>query len=98
MYYHRRVTRADLAATLAIDITSIKQISSKQLFIVQFDAFNTCLYSYSTKVGVLVLGVWYLTTTKYSRTTRKQLTQFSNRHKVLYTDNLDTINATALQD
>jgi hypothetical protein len=75
-----KVTRKILADCLAIDIARIKQIASKQLFIVEETSgvYSHSLYSYKTKVGVCSGNVWQLTTEKYSPTTSKQLTQFAN--------------------
>lgn len=69
-----KVTRKDLANHLGIDIEEVKQIKSKQLFIVK----GIELYSSYTKVGVLEDEVWYLTTKKYSSSTSRQLSQFAN--------------------
>jgi hypothetical protein len=81
------MNKTNLANHLDIDPSSIKQEGSKQLFIVRRS--NTLeLYSYFTKVGEMVDGVWNLTTNKYSRTTSKQLTQFARDKKVIYTDNI----------
>lgn len=75
------MTKTELANILNIDKSMIEQVGSKQLFVVR-RSLNKELYSYRTKVGYseLVDGivVWKLTTTKYSPTTSKQLTQFSN--------------------
>jgi hypothetical protein len=75
------MTKTELANILNIDSSMIEQVDAKQLFIVR-RSLNKELYSYRTKVGYseLVDGVvvWKLTTTKYSPTTSKQLSQFSN--------------------
>lgn len=57
--------------------SQVKQIGSKQLFIV--DTKNgRLLLSYYTVVGCFT-DKWYLTRYKYSYTTSKQLTQFANK-------------------
>jgi hypothetical protein len=66
------MNRQNLANSLNININEVKQVGSKQLFIVK----GMELYSYYTKVGYLENGTWYLTTEKYSVTTSKQLNQF----------------------
>lgn len=54
----------------------VSQIGSKQLFIVHKGA--PLLLSYYTTIGIRLDGVWNITTKRYSRTTTKQITQFSN--------------------
>lgn len=78
MYRNKPVTRQDLANSLNIDVKYVEQIDSKQLFRVR-RALRIELYSYYTLVGHTDNnGGWLLTTTKYSPTTSKQLTQFAN--------------------
>lgn len=60
------------------DIENLQQIGNKNLYI----GDGKYLISYKTIVGVLHEGVWLLTTDKYSRTTSKQLTQFSYKRTV----------------
>lgn len=76
------MTKTELANILNIDSSMIEQVGAKQLFVVR-RSLNKELYSYRTKVGYseLVDGVvvWKLTTTKYSPTTSKQLSQYASR-------------------
>lgn len=55
---------------------NIKQIGSKQLFIVDCPINGRLLISYYTVVGYFN-DKWYLTKYKYSLTTSKQLNQFA---------------------
>jgi len=75
------MTKTELANILNIDKSMIEQVGAKQLFVVR-RSLNKELYSYRTKVGYseLIDGivVWKLTTTKYSPTTSKQLSQFAS--------------------
>lgn len=66
------ITAQMIANNLGINIEEVKQVGSKQLFIVK----DCELYSYWTKVGFKRDGMWLLTMTKYTKTTSKQLTQF----------------------
>jgi hypothetical protein len=54
----------------------VEQVGSKQLFVVTYPDYRL-LVSYYTIVGFRSQGAWLLTTAKYSKTTSKQLTQFS---------------------
>jgi hypothetical protein len=56
----------------------VKQVSSKQLFIVDTSYLGRLLVSYKTTIGLFHNGVWYITTKKFSPTTSKQTTQFIN--------------------
>jgi hypothetical protein len=56
----------------------VRQVSSKQLFIVDTSYLGRLLVSYKTTIGVFHNGIWYITTKKYSVTTSKQTTQFIN--------------------
>jgi hypothetical protein len=60
--------------------SQVKQVGSKQLFIVDTCTNGRLLISYSTVVGYFN-DKWYLTRYKYSPTTSKQLTQFANKTK-----------------
>jgi hypothetical protein len=79
MYRNKPVTRQNLANSLNIDVKYVEQIDSKQLFRVR-RALRIELYSYYTLVGHTDNnGGWLLTTTKYSPTTSKQLSQYASR-------------------
>ena len=54
----------------------VTQVESMQLFIVHKD--NPLLISYRTVIGVRIGDTWYITTTKYSLTTSRQITAFYN--------------------
>lgn len=76
------ITAKMIANNLGINIEEVKQVGSKQLFIVK----GRELYSYWTKVGYLEDATWFLTTKKYTKTTSKQLTQFASmvRRETIY--------------
>lgn len=92
MYRDKPVTRRMLANHLGISIDNVKQVVSKQLFLVyDQESQVTSLYSYYTKVGYrnsLISGTWRLTTTKYSVTTSKQLSQFAHGRAVEWVSEL----------
>jgi hypothetical protein len=60
----------------------VEQEGSKQLFVVTYPTYQL-LVSYRTIVGYRSEGSWLLTTAKYSRTTSKQLNQFSYGEKTI---------------
>lgn len=72
-----------------VSIDNIEQIGSKQMFIVSFDNYRL-LYSYYTIVGVQTI-TWFLTTKRYSVTTRKQLTQFPYFHTKVSEEEMQAI-------
>lgn len=84
------VTIKNIASQFNTTRDTVKQIGSKQLFIVSTPT-GTVLVSYYTIVGKLVAGTWYLTTKKYSVTTSKQLRQFASGRQVQHVDNLDNL-------
>lgn len=76
-----RVTKKDIAWTFKVPVGAIKQIDSKQLFIVDLPDKGRVLVSYKTIVGRFTGNEWLLTTERYSVTTSKQLNQFASRTK-----------------
>ena len=88
-------TRKDIANQFGLPLNAIEQIGSKQLFIVycssypnSFDSYSRKYYSVSLLVSYrTILGIyhtadseWKLTSKTYSRTTTKQLSDFSKTH------------------
>jgi hypothetical protein len=65
---------------LAYNVASnmVRQVKSKQLFIVDTSYLGRLLVSYRTTIGLFHNGVWYITNKKFSPTTSKQTTQFIN--------------------
>jgi hypothetical protein len=65
---------------LAYNVASnmVRQVSSKQLFIVDTSYLGRLLVSYKTTIGVFHNGIWFITNEKFSPTTSKQTTQFIN--------------------
>jgi hypothetical protein len=55
----------------------VKQVSSKQLFIVDTSYLGRLLVSYKTTIGVFHNSVWFITNEKFSPTS-KQTSQFIN--------------------
>ena len=84
------VTKQDIARHYGIELSDVKQINSKQLFIADIDN-GTVLISYYTIVGKRIAGIWYLTGQKYSVTTSRQLTQFASGRTVVYVDDINSI-------
>lgn len=76
-----RVTKTDVSWIFNVQVDAIKQIDSKQLFIVDSPDKGRVLISYKTIVGRFTDNEWLLTTERYSETTSKQLNQFANRTK-----------------
>jgi hypothetical protein len=70
----------------------ISQFGNRQMAVVTHSNYTRLLYSYRTIVGRFRNGVWYLTTTKYSHTTTRQLNQFVHTvGKVEWVDDIDNI-------
>lgn len=67
--------------------SEVKQIDSKQLFIITKDN-EQFLVSYFTIVGKVIGGRWHVTTEKYSVTTTRQLSYFARTHSVIWTDTI----------
>jgi hypothetical protein len=72
------VTKKDIQLAYNVAPTMVKQIASKQLFIVDTSYLGRLLVSYRTTIGVFHNSVWYLTSEKFSPTTSKQASQFIN--------------------
>jgi hypothetical protein len=72
------VTKKDIQARFGGEV---EQVGSKQLFIVTYPTYRL-LISYYTIIGYRSEVTWLLTTKKYSRTTSKQLSQFSYRKTI----------------
>lgn len=75
------VTTKTISAIFGVPLTAIKQIGSKQLFVVNVSngdiGYKHILVSYRTIIGYNDNEFWYITTKKYSQTTSKQITTFS---------------------
>ena len=82
-----KVTKKILAEYLdnqRIAYDEIKQIGSKQLFIVN-KGLTQYLFSYYTVIASREIGqVWVVTTKKYSVTTSRQLRQYLNNKQFIY--------------
>ena len=82
-----KVTKKILAEYLdnqRIAYDEIKQIGSKQLFIVN-KGLTQYLFSYYTVIASREIGqVWIVTTKKYSVTTSKQITQYLRNNQFIY--------------
>lgn len=92
-----KMTKQDVARQFDITINNVKQVESKQLFIIDdySSLHNNCsnckyLVSYNTIIGIYDYNnfTWYITNEKFSPTTSKQTTQFINRiaNKVVRVD------------
>jgi hypothetical protein len=60
----------------------VQQVDSKQMCKVIHNG-EMLLFSYYTVIGFKRAGTWYITDKRYSKTTSKQVNQFSNRHNVV---------------
>jgi hypothetical protein len=72
------VTIKDIQLAYNVAPNMIKQIDSKQLFIVDTSYLGRLLVSYKTTIGIFHNSVWFITTQKFSPTTSKQTSQFIN--------------------
>lgn len=75
------VNKTNIVNYFNVDKTDVKQVGSKQLFIVDAYAPKNrinarVLVSYYTIIGIFDGMKWRITTKKYSPTTSKQITQF----------------------
>lgn len=70
-----KITKKHVAEWFKVTLDNVKQVDSKQLFIVQLKT-RKVLVSYLTIVGEWVDGLLIVTLYRYSKTTSKQLTQF----------------------
>lgn len=75
------VTKRNISAIFGVPLSAIKQIGSKQLFVVNISSgdigYRHILVSYRTIIGYNDNEFWYITTRKYSQTTSRQITAFS---------------------
>lgn len=72
------VTKKDIQLAYNVAPNMVKQIDSKQLFIVDTSYLGRLLVSYKTTIGIFHNAIWYITSEKFSPTTSKQTTQFIN--------------------
>jgi hypothetical protein len=72
------VTKKDIQLAYNVAPTMVKQIASKQLFIVDTSYLGRLLVSYKTTIGIFHNSIWYITTEKFSVSTSKQTSQFIN--------------------
>ena len=76
-----KVTKESISVIFGVPLSAIKQIGSKQLFVVNVSngeiGYRHILVSYRTIIGYNDSEFWYLTTKKYSRTTSRQISAFS---------------------
>lgn len=79
MYRNKPVTKNDVANYYEVNLSSVEQIDSKQLFVVGVN-----LISYLTVVGRYNpdIQAWELTDYNYSVTTSRQLTQFKRLNHI----------------
>jgi hypothetical protein len=68
----------DIESSYNVPANMVRQVNSKQLFIVDTSYLGRLLVSYKTTIGLFHNGVWYITNKKFSPTTSKQTTQFIN--------------------
>ena len=85
-------TLKDTRARYGDSWNNITQVGSKQLFVlsepVTSMSHDALLVSYCTPVAYHSNDTWYVTRTRYSVTTSKQLTQFLRGRAWEYTDNI----------
>ncbi len=72
------VNKKDIQLAYNVAPNMVRQVNSKQLFIVDTSYLGRLLVSYKTTIGVFHNSIWYLTTEKFSATTSKQTTMFAN--------------------
>lgn len=68
----------DIQLAYNVPANMVKQVKSKQLFIVDTSYLGRILVSYKTTIGIFHNSIWYITTEKFSPTTSKQTTMFAN--------------------
>ena len=68
----------DIQLAYNVPANMVKQVKSRQLFIVDTSYLGRLLISYKTTIGIFHNSIWYLTTEKFSPTTSKQTTMFAN--------------------
>ena len=75
-----KVTKESISVIFGVPLSAIKQIGSKQLFVVNVSngeiGYRHILVSYRTIIGYNDSEFWYITTRKYSVTTSRQITAF----------------------
>lgn len=71
----------DIQLAYNVPANMVKQVKSKQLFIVDTSYLGRILVSYKTTIGIFHNSIWYITTEKFSPTTSKQTTIFINSTK-----------------
>lgn len=71
-----KVTKKDIQLAYNVAPNMVKQLGSKQMFIVDTSYLGRLLVSYKTTIGVFHNGVWVITSEKFSPTTSKQTSQF----------------------
>lgn len=74
------VTKKDIMRLFAVKSDAVKQIGSKQLFIVDTKS-GRMLVSYRTIIGYFTNSIWHISSNKYTVTTSKQTSQFINSTK-----------------
>lgn len=68
----------DIQLAYNVPANMVKQVKSRQLFIVDTSYLGRLLVSYKTTIGIFHNSIWYITTEKFSPTTSKQTSQFIN--------------------
>lgn len=85
-------TLNDIKARFGGSYSNITQVDSKKLFICTGSKYQedhaTILVSYTTPVAYKQDNVWFVTRTRYSVATSKQLNQFLRGLVWEYTDNI----------
>ena len=72
------VTKKDIQLAYNVAPDKVKQVNSKQLFIVDTSYLGRLLVSYKTTIGLFHNGVWFITSEKFSVSTSRQTNQFIN--------------------
>lgn len=70
------VTIKDIMNQFNVARDKIKQVKSKQLFIVDSPRYGRILVSYKTIIGLFIDGKWIITTEKFSLSTSRQTNSF----------------------
>jgi hypothetical protein len=68
----------DIQLAYNVPANMVKQVRTKQLFIVDTSYLGRLLVSYKTTIGIFHNSVWFITSEKFSPTTSKQTSQFIN--------------------
>lgn len=74
-----KVTKKHIKHYFNVKLEHVKQVQSKQLFIVYTNNAKL-LVSYYTVIGIYEFNhcAWYITKEKFSKTTSRQITKFKN--------------------